>query len=342
MGLVVTGLVGIGFWAGFGAGLGAGLVCASNPWVQNTKEIHKIGCFISAKVCAKVLQFSHLSEARFRCFNKVLSFTLEKQSLFCVMNQEKPGVYRMALYVLVLICPSIGLFAQADTAKQRANQLFQKANSLLGSKSTALPLSQSEVTEALRQALEQGTRKSVESLSSVDGFFKNAAVKLIMPEEAKKVEQRLRGLGMGRLVDDAILSMNRAAEDASKLAAPIFIDAIRNMNVQDAMTILRGGNQAATQYLRQTTGPALSKAFQPVVKQSLEKVQATRYWKDVFSAYNKFASNPVNPDLEAYVTEKALDGIFLQIAQEEANIRANPAARLSSITKKVFGANQRP
>lgn len=258
------------------------------------------------------------------------------------MNQKKSGLFKIGLYLLVFIGLAFGAFAQADTAKKNANQLLQKATSLLGTKSTALPLSQSEVTEALRQALEQGTRKSVESLSSVDGFFKNAAVKLMMPNEAKKVEQRLRSLGMGKLVDDAILSMNRAAEDASKLAAPIFMDAIRKMQVQDALSILRGGNQAATQYLRQTTGPALSKAFQPVVKQSLEKVQATKYWKDVFTAYNRFSTNPVNTDLEAYVTEKALDGIFLQIAQEEANIRANPAARLSAITQKVFGASQRP
>jgi hypothetical protein len=259
------------------------------------------------------------------------------------MNQKISGVVKMGLCLLVVFgCGNQQVCAQSDSIKKSANQLLRKASSLVGSSPSAIPLSQADVIEGLRQALEQGTRKSVASLSTADGFFKNAAVKLLMPDEAKKVEQRLRALGMGKMVDGAVLSMNRAAEDASKLAAPIFVSAIRNMKMQDAMAILRGGNQAATQYLRQTTGAELSKAFQPVIKQSLDKVGATKYWKDVFTTYNRFSTSPVNTDLEAYVTEKALDGIFSQIALEEANIRANPAARLTSITQKVFGANQRP
>ena len=157
-----------------------------------------------------------------------------------------------------------------------------------------------------------------------------------MPPEAQKAEKKLRALGMGKLVDDAILSMNRAAEDASKNAAPIFITAIKQMSIQDAVGILKGGDSAATKYLRQKTTSPLTEAFRPVIETSLAKVNATKYWNTVFSTYNKFSTDKINPDLAAFVTEKSLSGIFHQVGLEEQKIRRDPMARTTDILKKVF------
>ncbi|MCC7524982.1 MAG: DUF4197 domain-containing protein [Chitinophagaceae bacterium] len=200
-------------------------------------------------------------------------------------------------------------------------------------------LSTDDVASGLKEALSVGAEKAGKNLSSLNGYFSNAAIKILMPDEAKKVEQKLRAIGLGKQVDEAILSMNRAAEDAAKSATPIFVNAIKEMSIQDAMGILKGGDHSATDYLKKTTTAALTSSFRPVIEQSLEKVDATKYWNTVFSAYNKFAIDKVNPDLSAFVTEKALYGIFFQVAQEEQQIRKNPAARTSELLKKVFGSN---
>lgn len=200
-------------------------------------------------------------------------------------------------------------------------------------------LSSAEIAAGLKEALRTGTQNGTQNLSAADGFFANAAIKILMPEEVKKVETTLRGIGLGSLVDKAVLSMNRAAENAAKSAAPIFVNAIKEMTVTDAIGILKGSDHAATDYFKGKTTAALTHAFQPIIEQSLAKVNATRYWNDVFSAYNKFAASPVNTDLTGYVTERALTGIFYEIAQEEQNIRKNPAARATELLKKVFGSN---
>ncbi|MEO6638113.1 MAG: DUF4197 domain-containing protein, partial [Ginsengibacter sp.] len=160
-----------------------------------------------------------------------------------------------------------------------------------------------------------------------------------MPPEAQKVEKALRGVGLGKTVDKAVLSMNRAAEDATKYVGDIFLNAIRQMTIQDALGILRGDNIAATTFLKRTTTAQLTAAFKPVVSKSLNYVDATKYWKDVFTAYNRVSSNPVNTDLTDYVTQKALDGLFYHIGLQEQQIRKDPAARVTDILKKVF-ANQ--
>lgn len=201
-------------------------------------------------------------------------------------------------------------------------------------------LSTSEIASGLKEALRVGTDTATKSLSAVNGFFSNAAVKVLMPPEAQKVEKTLRDIGMGKLVDNAILSMNRAAEDASKFAGNIFWDAIKQMTIQDAIGILKGGDFAATDYLKKHTTSQLTAAFRPVVEKSLVKTDATNYWKDVFTVYNRFSTNPVNTDLTAYVTEKALSGIFHEIGLEEQKIRKDPVARVTEILKKVFGSNQ--
>src|SRR5215216_4580747 len=197
-------------------------------------------------------------------------------------------------------------------------------------------LSNEDIVSGLKEALSVGSNNASKKLSTVDGFFKDAAIKVLMPAEAQKAEKKLRNLGLGKQVDNAILSMNRAAEDAAKSASPIFINAIKGMSFQDALSILRGGDNAATNYLKDKTTISLTEAFRPVIENSLKKVDATKYWNTVFTSYNKFSAEKVNPDLSAYVTEKALVGIFYQVAQEEQKIRKDPLARTSDILKKVL------
>ncbi|MEP6928020.1 MAG: DUF4197 domain-containing protein [Ginsengibacter sp.] len=242
---------------------------------------------------------------------------------------------------LFFVLASISIFAQKDSSGN-LNGMFKKAGSLFSKKSsgtsTSSGLSSGEIVSGLKEALSIGAQKSGDKLSATDGFFKDAAVKILLPEQVRKVESKMRMLGMGKMVDNAELSLNRAAEDASKAAAPIFISAIKKMTVTDALNILRGSDTAATGYLRKTTSPELISAFRPVIEESLKKVDATKYWKDVFNTYNRFTSAPVDTDINSYVTTKALDGIFYYVAQEEIGIRKNPAQRATDILKKVFGS----
>jgi hypothetical protein len=218
--------------------------------------------------------------------------------------------------------------------------LVNAQSGLLGSAKSALGggLSSDDIVNGLKQALSQGTKKSTDKLSAQDGFFKDAAVKILFPPEAEKVEKTLRSAGLGSKVDETILDINRAAEDAAKSAASIFLDAIKNMSVQDGLGILRGTDTAATSFLRKSTTIQLIAAFRPVIENSLQKTGATQAWKSVFDVYNKnpFAKK-VNTDLPGYVTLRALDGIFFYVAQEEKNIRSNPAAQATDLLKKVFG-----
>jgi len=241
-----------------------------------------------------------------------------------------------------LILPLFLVASLTSCAQQKSttgSDVLKKAGDLFGKKSGS-GLSNEDIVAGLKEALSVGARNSSEKLSAVDGFFGNALIKVIMPEEAKKVESTLRNIGMGNLIDDAILSMNRAAEQASKSAAPIFVDAIRSMSIGDAMGILRGNDSAATSYLKGKTSPQLTSAFRPVIEDALQKTNATKYWKDVFETYNRLPTtfNKVNTDLSSYVTEKALTGLFYQVALEEQKIRRDPAARVTDILKKVFGS----
>jgi hypothetical protein len=194
-----------------------------------------------------------------------------------------------------------------------------------------------QIAAGLKEALSVGATNSTGRLSAVNGFFSNAALKILMPPEAQKVESTLRNIGLGSVVDKAIQSMNRGAEEASKSALPIFKTAIQQMTINDAVGILKGGDFAATNYFKDKTNSALTEAFRPVIESSLKKVEATKYWNDVFSAYNKVSRTPVNTDLTAYVTEKAIAGIFHELALEEQKIRQDPAARVTELLKTVFG-----
>lgn len=195
-----------------------------------------------------------------------------------------------------------------------------------------------EIGQGLKQALELGTSAGADRLSAKDGFFGNLAVKILFPTEAQKVEKTLRSVGLNSLADNVILSLNRAAEDAAKEAKPIFVNAIKQMTITDATNILLGNKDAATQYFKRVTTAQLLEKFKPVITTSLSKVGATRYWGDAATAYNKVPFvKPVNTDLSAYVAQKAIDGMFLQVAQEELKIRDNISARSTGLLQKVFG-----
>lgn len=194
-----------------------------------------------------------------------------------------------------------------------------------------------DMGNALKQALQQGTAKSSDQLSAVNGYFGNAAIKILFPPQAQKAEKTLRGLGLGKLCDNVILSLNRAAEDAAKQAKPIFIAAIKHMTIQDVSNILLGNQDAATQYFKRTTTDQLTGSFKPVIQGSLDKTNATKYYSQAANEYNKIPFvGKMNPDISAYVTQKAIDGLFYEIALEELNIRKNIGARSTPLLQKVF------
>ncbi len=202
------------------------------------------------------------------------------------------------------------------------------------------PVTESEAAEGIKEALSQGLVKAVLQLNREDGFFKDAFYKILMPPDARKVENTLRDLGLGKMVDKAILQINRAAEDAAGEAKPIFVDAIKSMTISDAIGLVRNGDTSATHFFRIKTTDRLIAAFLPVIRNSLEKVNATKYYGDVISTYNNFPTTikKINPDLPAFVTEKATAALFDLVAKEEINIRQNIQARTSEILRKVFGA----
>lgn len=234
---------------------------------------------------------------------------------------------------LLIILALCSLNAKA----QSFQGLLQKATDI-ASGTSKTGLSSDDIANGLKEALKIGAEKGCANLAKPDGFFKNAALKILMPPEAAKVESTLRSIGLNQLADDFILSMNRAAEDASATAAPIFVRAIKQMTITDGLNILRGNESAATTYLRSKTSDELKSSFNPIVKTSLDKVNATKYWEKAITAYNAipFSNHKINPDLSAYVTEKAMEGIYSEIAKQEKDIRANPMARTSELLKKVF------
>ncbi|MFM2207160.1 MAG: hypothetical protein RL213_1135 [Bacteroidota bacterium] len=199
-------------------------------------------------------------------------------------------------------------------------------------------LTNQQIITGLKDALSIGTDVATASASKTDGFNKNPLIRIPFPKEAQDVRKTMIDLGMKKQVKDFETQLNRAAEDASKKAAPIFLGAIRKMTISDGLTILRGNQDEATQFLKRNTQPQLTTEFRPVVKASLEKVQITKYWKPLMTKYNKLnIGKKVNPNLDAYVTEKAIDGLFKLIAQEEAKIRKDPVAQVTDILKLVFG-----
>lgn len=199
-------------------------------------------------------------------------------------------------------------------------------------------LNQSEIAEGLKDALQVGCKKAVESASKLDGFNGNKLIRIHFPPQAAKMESSLRQLGMDQQVDAFITSLNRAAEEASKEAAEVFIPAIRNIGFADAQSILKSHNHAATEYMRKETSDQLYERFKPIVEKALEKVDVNSYWQPLASAYNKVPFvEKVNPDLKDYTTKESINGLFKLMAVEEENIRTMGASRVTESLQKVFG-----
>lgn len=236
----------------------------------------------------------------------------------------------MRLLVFALLSLAFGACTSAQL-----NQAIGDVNDALGSDT---PLTTAEVAEGLKEALIKGISSGSDLASQVDGYFRNPSIKIPFPPEVKKVEDKLRQIGLGSEVDKFVMTLNRGAEDAAKEAKPIFISAIKSMTIQDAWAILNGGDNAATEYLKRTTSGQLREKFSPVIANSLNKVNATKYYGDIVNTYNRIPLvEKVNPDLTGYATTKAMDGLFLLIADEEKKIREDPLARTSELLKKVFG-----
>lgn len=229
----------------------------------------------------------------------------------------------------------LALIVSACTSAQ-INQALNDANKMMNGEK---PLTTAEVAEGLKEALVNGISKGSDQVSQLDGYFKNPEIKIPFPPDVKKVEDRLRQLGLGGEVDKFVMTLNRGAEDAAKEAKPIFIAAIKQMTIEDAWGILKGDPDAATQYLKRTTSPLLKEKFRPVIQNSLDKVNATKYYGEIITRYNSIPLvQKVNPDLNEYATDLAMQGLFTMIAKEEKNIRENPVARTTELLKRVFGS----
>ncbi|AOW09614.1 DUF4197 domain-containing protein [Flavobacterium gilvum] len=228
---------------------------------------------------------------------------------------------------LLLLLPAISNAQLKDILTKAADKIgtITKSNSSL------------DIAAGLKEALNKGVTVQVSKLTATDGFYKNEAVKILMPEELAKVDKTLRKMGLSKLADEGILAMNRAAEDAVKEATPIFVSAIKNITITDAKSILLGQENAATVYLQSSTQQPLYAKFNPVVQQSIGKVGADVIWTKMIKQYNMIPLvTKVNPDLTDYITKKALDGVFKMITVEEKNIRTDLNARTSDLLKKVF------
>lgn len=228
---------------------------------------------------------------------------------------------KKSLFLLVLLS-----FFSCSELQQIANQYPQLGN-----------LENPNIAAGLKEALNNGVSKQVSKLTATDGFYKNQAVKILLPQELQKVDKTLREIGLGSLADEGLKVLNRAAENAVKEATPIFVDAVKNMSFYDAKNILMGNDSAATTYLQNSTSTALYGKFSPVVQSSLSKVGADKVWESIITKYNTLPLvTKVNPDINDYVTNKAMEGVFKMIAVEEKNIRVNLSSRTSDLLKNVF------
>jgi hypothetical protein len=230
--------------------------------------------------------------------------------------------------LLLLLVPTLG--------SAQLKSLITKGKTKITSVTSNTPKT-IDISAGLKEALKKGITEQVTKLTAIDGFYKNDAVKILMPEELQMVDASLRKLGLSNLADDGIKALNRAAEDAVKEATPIFVNAITNMNIADAKNILMGSENSATTYLQGSTSKDLYAKFSPVVQESIGKVGADVIWASIIKKYNTIPFiSKVNPDITDYVTNKAMDGVFKMIAVEEKNIRTNLKSRTSSLLKQVF------
>ena len=238
------------------------------------------------------------------------------------MLKIKPQIMLRKFLLLILI---FNLTACAEL-QQVVNQLPQGGG-----------LSNADIASGLRQALDLGIDKQVSKLTQKDGFFKNELVKILLPDDLKKVDKALRDIGLSKLADDGLKILNRAAEDAVNEATPIFVSAVKDITFADAKNILIGNDDSATQYLTGKTETALYDKFHPVIKNSFGKVGADQIWENLINRYNSIPfTNNVNPDLTSYVTGEALKGVYAMIAVEEKEIRTKLSSRTTDLLRKVF------
>lgn len=225
----------------------------------------------------------------------------------------------------------------AKVNQQKGSPLVNDITKVITESQASSKLTNEDIINGLKEALYVSSKNSINKLGVLDGFLGNEAIKIVMPDETQKLVSTLRKIGMGDKVDKAILSMNRAAEDAAAGVGDIFIGAIKQMTIADGLSILKGSDTAATNYLRNSTQKDLTDKIRPIIQNALKKVDATKYWTDVFTNYNKYLHQNVNTDLTAYVIERTLNGLFYSLAEEEKKIRKDPAAQVTEILKKVFG-----
>ena len=243
--------------------------------------------------------------------------------------------------ITVLSLCVLGMQAQSFKDKLKAAEdkakTEEQALTGSGSKDLKVPTSE-EIVQGLKEALNSGTNKSTGSASQVDGYLKNPRLFIPFPPEAQKMRNTLVEMGMEQKVNEFETSLNRAAEKAAESAAVVFLESIKNMTVSDGMSILKGADTAATYYLKQTTSAELYTKYKPIVKDAIDKVKVTEQWNPLVTKYNRIPMvKKQNPDLEDYVTKRAMAGLFLLVSDEEAKIRKDPAARATDILKKVFG-----
>lgn len=236
-----------------------------------------------------------------------------------------------------LILAAAFMTTVSSCQSQNFGNILKQANDVL-SGTTSGALTTEEIGRGLKEALTVGIKNSSSQASALNGYLGNQTIKLLFPPEAQKVEQKLRDIGLGNECDKFITTLNRGAEKAAEKAVPIFVDAITKMTIQDALSILKGDKDAATNYLKRTSSQALMNAYGPIMQEAINSTGATKLYGDIAGTYNKIPfTQKINPDLQQYATQKAVDGLFLLVAQEEQKIRENPAARVSDILKRVFG-----
>lgn len=233
--------------------------------------------------------------------------------------------------VMVLLCFVSPYFLWAQNLMDLKKNVQQKIQQQAGS------FSEDEAAEALRQALKQGASMGSEAVHLTDGYFKNPKIKIPLPADAQQAESKMRNMGLGANVDEALLNINRAAEQSGGAAKDVFVQAIQGMTVKDAISIIKGASDAGTQYLKQNASSGLYQKFKPIIEEALQQVGATKHYAALATQYNRIPGiTKINPDLADYTTQKAIAGLFILIAEEELKIRNNPAARSTELLKKVF------
>lgn len=246
---------------------------------------------------------------------------------------------KVILFGFILFSFSLSSQTMLEKLKAKKDSIEKAAKEKVHTATATTPtLTNEEVIKGLKEALTVGTNNSSGVASKLDGFYKNPKIFIPWPEEAKDMKVKLTKMGMSKKIAEFETSLNRAAEEAALKAAPVFIDAVTNMSVQDGFAILKGVDTAATNYLRKTTYNPLKDKFLPVVKEAVAKVKVTSYWQPLATAYNKLPGvKKQNPNLDEYVTNKAINGLMVLIADEEIKIRKDPMARVTDLLKKVFG-----